>query len=202
MISVRNITVRFEEKQVLDRFSLEVPEEGITALSGPSGCGKTTLLRVLAGLQPVEAGTVTTPPEPVILFQENRLLPWRTVGQHITDVLPRDRRGEVSRWLALAELEGEERNYPAALSGGMGRRLALARTLACGGGLILLDEPFAGVDAPRAARILARVRSLGLPVVLSSHERETVELCDRVIHLDGPPLRITDDTENGGLRSC
>ena len=189
MISVKNITVRFGEKTVLDHFSLQLPEDGITALSGPSGCGKTTMLRVLAGLQPVEEGIVATPADPVILFQENRLLPWRTVEQHIADVLPRERRGEVSRWLALAELEGEEKRFPAALSGGMGRRLALARALACGGGLILLDEPFAGVDAPRAARILEQVRSLGLPVVLSSNERETVALCDRVIHLDGPPLR-------------
>ena len=189
MISVKNITVRFGEKTVLDHFSLQLPEDGITALSGPSGCGKTTLLRVLAGLQTGEEGIVATPADPVILFQENRRLPWRTVEQHIADVLPRERRGEVSRWLALAELEGEEKRFPAALSGGMGRRLALARALACGGGLILLDEPFAGVDAPRAARILERVRSLGLPVVLSSHERETVALCDRVIHLDGPPLR-------------
>ena len=188
MISVKDITVRFEEKTVLDHFSLELPEEGITALSGPSGCGKTTLLRVLAGLQPVEGGTVTVPNPPVILFQENRLLPWRTVEQHITDVLPRNRREEAGRWLALAELEGEEKTYPAALSGGMGRRLALARTLACGGGVILLDEPFTGVDAPRAARILDRVRQLGVPVVLSSHEAEVVALCDRVIELSGPPL--------------
>ena len=188
MISVENITVRFGEKRVLDRFSLELPEEGITALSGPSGCGKTTLLRVLAGLQPTEGGTVVTPPRPVILFQENRLLPWRTAEQHIADVLPRERRGEAGRWLVLAELEGEEGSRPAALSGGMGRRLALARALACGGGLILLDEPFAGVDAPRAARILSRVRQLGVPVVLSSHEGETVALCDRVIRLAGPPL--------------
>ncbi|WP_209341720.1 ATP-binding cassette domain-containing protein [Flavonifractor sp. AGMB03687] len=191
MISVKDITVRFEEKTVLDHFSLELPEEGITALSGPSGCGKTTLLRVLAGLQPVEGGTVTAPKPPVILFQENRLLPWRTVEQHITDVLPRSRREEAGRWLALAELEGEERTYPAALSGGMGRRLALARTLACGGGLLLLDEPFTGVDAPRAARILDRVRQLGMPVVLSSHEAEVVALCDRVIELSGPPLHQT-----------
>lgn len=188
MISVKDITVRFEEKTVLDHFSLELPEEGITALSGPSGCGKTTLLRVLAGLQPVEGGTVTVPNPPVILFQENRLLPWRTVEQHITDVLPRSRREEAGRWLALAELEGEEKTYPVALSGGMGRRLALARTLACGGGVILLDEPFTGVDAPRAARILDRVRQLGVPVVLSSHEAEVVALCDRVIELSGPPL--------------
>lgn len=201
MISVKDITVRFGGKAVLDHFSLQMLEDGITALSGPSGCGKTTLLRVLAGLQPVEEGSVAAPPNPVILFQENRLMPWRTVGQHIADVLPRERRGEVSRWLVLAELEGEEQRYPAALSGGMGRRLALARTLACGGGLILLDEPFAGVDAPRAARILERVRRLGLPVVLSSHERETVALCDRVIALEGPPLGLTDRAENRGLRS-
>lgn len=130
------------------------------------------------------------PPHPVILFQEDRLLPWRTVGEHISDVLPRDRRGEVARWLALAELEGEENAYPAALSGGMGRRLALARALALGGGLLLLDEPFTGVDAPRAGRMLARIRELGVPVLLSSHEREVVELCDRVIALDGPPLSV------------
>ena len=191
MISIKDITVRFEEKTVLDHFSLELPEKGITALSGPSGCGKTTLLRVLAGLQPVEGGTVTVPNPPVILFQENRLLPWRTVEQHITDVLPRSRREEAGRWLALAELEGEEKTYPVALSGGMGRRLALARTLACGGGVILLDEPFTGVDAPRAARILDRVRQLGVPVVLSSHEAEVVALCDRVIELSGPPLHQT-----------
>ena len=191
MISAKNITVRFGEKTVLDRFSLALPEEGITALSGPSGCGKTTLLRVLAGLQPCGEGQVETPPRPTILFQEDRLLPWRTVGQHIADVLPKGRRGEVPRWLALAELEGEEKSCPGQLSGGMGRRLALARALACGGGLYLLDEPFTGVDAGRAARILARVRALGVPVVLSSHEAEIVSLCDRVIPLDGPPLRVT-----------
>ena len=189
MIAVRNITVRFGEKTVLDRFSLALPEEGITALSGPSGCGKTTLLRVLAGLQPCGEGHVETPPRPTILFQEDRLLSWRTVGQHIADVLPKGRRGEVPRWLALAELEGEEGSFPAALSGGMRRRLALARALACGGGLYLLDEPFTGVDAPRASRILARVRALGMPAILSCHEEAVLSLCDKVVCLDGPPLR-------------
>lgn len=172
---------------MLDDFSLVLPETGITALSGPSGCGKTTLLRVLAGLQRRSAGVVTVPPRPTLLFQENRLLPWRTVEQHIADVLPRARRGEAGRWLALVELEGEEHARPSALSGGMGRRLALARALACGGGLYLLDEPFTGVDAARAARILERVRALGVPVLLSSHEAEIVALCDRVIPLAGPP---------------
>lgn len=188
MIGVRAVSVSFGEKRVLDRFSLEVPETGITALSGPSGCGKTTLLRVMAGLQMVEVGEIQLPDEPVLLFQEDRLLPWRTAEQHITDVLPKGRRQEAGRWLALAELEGEERTKPGALSGGMRRRLALARALACGGGIYLLDEPFTGVDVPRAERILARVRELERPVLLSTHEPQVLELCDRVIELDGPPL--------------
>ena len=170
MISAEHITVCYGERRVLDDFSLVLPETGITALSGPSGCGKTTLLRVLAGLQRRSAGVVTVPPRPTLLFQE----------------------GETGRWLALVELEGEEHARPSALSGGMGRRLALARALACGGGLYLLDEPFTGVDAARAARILERVRALGVPVLLSSHEAEIVALCDRVIPLAGPPLHMAD----------
>ncbi|MCI6398033.1 MULTISPECIES: ATP-binding cassette domain-containing protein [Lawsonibacter] len=189
MISVSNITVCFAEKTVLDGFSLAVPEQGITALSGPSGCGKTTLLRVLAGLQKPQAGTASLPGPVSLLFQEDRLLPWRTVGQHITDVLPKARRGEAGRWLELVELAGEQARYPAQLSGGMGRRLALARCLACGGALLLLDEPFAGVDAQRAGRILARIRALGTPVLLTSHQEAVLSCCDRVLALEGPPLR-------------
>lgn len=190
-LAVENLTVRFGEKTVLDCFSLSLPLSGVTALSAPSGSGKTTLLRVLGGLQ-AGGGVVegVAPGRTAFLFQEDRLLPWRTVGEHISDVLPRERRTEVSRWLELAELEGEADSWPAALSGGMGRRLALARVLALGGELYLLDEPFAGVDAPRAERILKRIRALGVPVLLASHEAHILSLADRVVRLDGPPLRV------------
>lgn len=190
MISLQNITLRYGEKVVLDGFSLELPDKGLTALSGPSGCGKTTLLRVLGGLERPERGKANglDPARAAFLFQEDRLLPWRTVGQHITDVLPRSRRDELPRWLAFAELEGEECAYPAALSGGMARRLALARCAALGGDALLLDEPFAGVDPARAARILERLRGLGVPVVLASHQAPVLAACDVVIRLDGPPL--------------
>lgn len=191
MINLQNITVRFGEKLVLDRFSLEIPDQGLTALAGPSGCGKTTLLRTAAGLVRQLEGSVSgvDPARTAFLFQEDRLLPWRTVSQHITDVLPRSRRGEAGRWLAFAELEGEEDAYPAALSGGMARRLALARCAALGGDLLLLDEPFAGVDPERTARILDRLRGLGVPVVLATHQTQVLAACDRMISLDGPPLR-------------
>ena len=191
MIKLENITVRYGEKLVLDRFSLEIPPEGLTALSGPSGCGKTTLLRVLAGLARPGSGAVSgaDPAKTAFLFQEDRLLPWRTAEQHITDVLPRARRGEAGRWLAFAELEGEGSAYPSALSGGMARRLALARCAALGGELFLLDEPFAGVDPDRAARMLDRLRGLGAPVVLATHQPQVLSACDRIVALDGPPLK-------------
>ena len=190
MIKLENITLRYGGKLVLDRFSLELPGRGFTALSGPSGCGKTTLLRVLAGLAAPEYGTVSgiDPARTAFLFQEDRLLPWRTVRQHIADVLPRARRGEVGKWLAFAEMEGEGDACPAGLSGGMARRLALARCAALGGELLLLDEPFAGVDPARTARMLERLRALDVPVVLASHQPQVLSACERMIALDGPPL--------------
>ena len=193
MIKLWNITVCYGEKLILDRFSLEIPRRGLTALSGPSGCGKTTLLRAAAGLAKPSEGSVSgvDPARTAFLFQEDRLLPWRTVYQHITDVLPRSRRGEAGRWLAFAELEGEGNAYPAALSGGMARRLALARCAALGGELLLLDEPFAGVDPARTARMLERLRALDVPVVLATHQPQVLAACDRIISLDGPPLRRT-----------
>lgn len=188
---VEHLTVSYEEKRVLDRFSLEIPQ-GVTVLSGPSGCGKTTLLRTIAGLERPESGRVEgiTPAQTAILFQEDRLFPWRTVEQHLTDVLPRSRWDEVPRWIALAELEGEEHSRPAALSGGMRRRLALVRCLALGGALYLLDEPFTGIDPERTKRLMAFLKELSVPVLLSSHESQVLSLADQVIRVDGFPLRI------------
>ena len=132
MAWVKNLCVAFGDKKVLDGFTMELPETGLTALAGPSGCGKTTLLRLLAGLQKPDGGNLEgiDPRETVLLFQENRLLPARKVREQITAVLPRQRRGEADRWLALAELEGEGDSRVEELSGGMQRRLSLARALA------------------------------------------------------------------------
>ena len=186
------LTVFYGDKLVLKDFSLSVPDRGITLLRGPSGCGKTTLLRALAGLAPLTGGSLAVPPaQTAILFQEDRLLPWRTAGQNIADVHPRERRGEVDAWLTFAELEGERDTYPAALSGGMARRLALARCAALGGRLLLLDEPFAGVDTERALRLLSRLEQLGTPALLVSHEPAVLAACRRVYAFDGPPLHLT-----------
>ncbi len=191
MLKLEGLSFSYGERLVLQDFSLTLPLEGIAVLRGPSGCGKTTLLRLLAGLEHPQKGRITglEGQTCAILFQEDRLLPWRTVEQHLTDVLPRPHREEARTWLELVELAGEETVYPSALSGGMGRRLALARCLALGGDFLLLDEPFAGVDPARAQRILARIRALGTPVLLTSHQAPVLDLADRVISLEGPPLR-------------
>ena len=190
MIRLEQVSLSFGDKQVLDRFSFTLPESGVTVLSGPSGCGKTTLLRVLAGLEAPQSGRVVgiPPHRTAILFQEDRLLPGRTVQQQLTDVMDKSRHPEAAKWLELVELSGEEQSLPQQLSGGMSRRLALARCLALGGDLYLLDEPFAGIDLPRRRRLMTALKQLGKPVVLVSHEPEVLELADHVISFDGPPL--------------
>ena len=192
MTLCEHLSLSFGEKAVLEDFSLKIPDRGITALQGPSGCGKTTLLRILAGLQAPAAGAFPSlsPDQTALLFQDDRLLPWRTARQQLTDVLPRSRWGEASKLLELVELSGEEQSYPAQLSGGMGRRLALGRCLALEAKLYLLDEPFAGVDLPRAQRILERLRAWEAPILLVSHEPEILAGADLVLNLEGPPLRV------------
>lgn len=192
MIQIQQLHLSFGEKTVLKDFSLSIPKQGITALSGPSGSGKTTLLRCIAGLQSPDSGSITgiSPSETAILFQENRLLPWRTVQEHLTDVLPAHRRSEWKFLLDLMDLTAEKDRYPSQLSGGMNRRLALARCLALDAKLYLLDEPFTGIDLPRIRLLMDYLRNLPVPVLLSTHEPEVLALAHRVIHLEGPPLTI------------
>lgn len=188
----QHLSLCFGERAVLENFSLTIPDRGIIALDGPSGCGKTTLLRVLAGLEKPSQGALgeVPPQKTALLFQDDRLLPWRMVSQQLTDILPRSRWGEVPKLLELVELTGEENAFPAQLSGGMGRRLALGRCLALEAKLYLLDEPFAGVDLPRALRILERLRAIPAPILLVSHEPDLLARADLVLKLDGPPLQI------------
>lgn len=189
---LESLSFSYSGKTVMDSFTLDIPGEGVTAISGPSGCGKTTLLRLLAGLETPEGGRITAPPpsEISMLFQENRLLPGLTPERQLRAVLPKG--ADVLSPLTAVGLAMEARAPLSSLSGGMLRRVALARALAYARGkaLLILDEPFTGVDSGTAASIMGHIRSLRIPVVMSAHDSESLSLADSVIYLEGPPLRV------------
>ena len=182
-MKLTNLNFQYGDKVILKDFSLSLPNKGVTALAGPSGCGKTTLLRLLAGLEAPEGRNTA------FLFQENRLLPGLSAADQIRLVLPRG--GDPLPWLAAVGLENEAHTLPSALSGGMQRRVALARCLAYGRDkkLLLLDEPFTGIDPERTVALMAFIRTLKVPVLYSAHDAQSLALADRIIRLDGPPLK-------------
>ena len=172
-MELRDVRVVFDDKVVFDHHDFTFPDSGVTMLVGASGAGKTTLLRALREKYP-ERG---------FLFQEDRLFPRRTVLQHLLDVMDEPNAARAAELLELVELRGEEGSYPDQLSGGMARRLALARCLALGRAGYLLDEPFAGVDEPTQLRILERLKALGVPILFSSHNQQLREKADAVVCL-------------------
>ena len=150
MIEVHDLTVTYDGRDVLHKVTLTVPDGTHIALMGPSGCGKTTLLRVLAGLRAPDGGSVRVSPGRIAcVFQEPRLLPWRTAAENVNAVLS-DRAQTMPQaraWLERLELGAAAEQYPAALSGGMQQRVAIARALAYDAPVLLLDEPFRALDA-------------------------------------------------------
>ena len=194
MIELRRATVRYGDKTVLEDFSFSLPDSGVTCLLGPSGCGKTTLARVLAGLTVPESGTLTgvSPGQTAFVFQEDRLLPWLTARENVAAVLPKARRGEADRFLAAFELSEATDLRPGELSGGMQRRVALARGFAYGGSLLILDEPFKGLDQDLVRRLYPLVRQAAAtkPVLLITHQPQEAEALGTVLRLSGPPLHI------------
>ncbi|HIW73618.1 MAG TPA: ATP-binding cassette domain-containing protein [Firmicutes bacterium] len=198
-ITLENVDFAYPSgRTVLERFSLTLPERGAVCLFGPSGCGKSTLLRLLAGLEKPQGGQIDgLPPSAAVVFQENRLLPWLTAQENVALPLERlltkrEAAARAGEWLKRVSLADAAGLYPAALSGGMQRRVAIARALAFPAGLLLLDEPFSGLDEAlwrELARLIARERA-ERPTVLVTHIREEAEAMGAaLLPLAGPPLR-------------
>lgn len=153
------------------------------ALMGPSGCGKTTLLRLMAGLEKPTSGVVKGIPKKEgisMVFQENRLVPGLTVLENLALVAPKAGREELINLLKPLGLGEEGDSYPGSLSGGMARRVAIARAAALGSPLVLLDEPFTGLDeaAGKAAAKFLRERFPHAAMAAAVHHREEAELLD------------------------
>ncbi|MET8454731.1 ABC transporter ATP-binding protein, partial [Streptomyces sp. NPDC005209] len=179
---------------VLDDITLDVAPGEFVTLLGASGCGKSTLLNLVAGLDRPSAGNITTHGRPALTFQEHALFPWLTAGKNIELALKlrgvpkNERRGRTEELLELVRLSGSYGKRVHELSGGMRQRVALARALAQDSQLLLMDEPFAALDAitrdllhDELTRIWAET---GLSVLFVTHNvREAVRLAQRVVLL-------------------
>ena len=156
-IRLKHLSMAFGDKPIFSDLSLTFTSPGQYAILGPSGRGKTTLLRLIAGLEQPLSGEVLMPRDARIAFcfQEDRLLPFKTVRENVSLVCGSDQIAQA--WLKRVGLGAEGDSYPASLSGGMQRRAALARALAFGGDILLMDEPFRALDEGTHAQMHALV---------------------------------------------
>ena len=216
-IRIEDVAVTFpvagtERLAALGGVDLEIEPGQIVALIGPNGSGKSTLLRVIAGLLAPDAGSVAIDDQPVVgpsprvglVFQEPRLLPWRTTAENVAyplelaGVPAGERDVRVASLLATVGLEGAAAVIPGRLSGGMRQRAALARTLATEPTVLLLDEPFSALDELTRERLNLELLEIaareGSTVVIVTHSvQEAIFLADRVVVLSARPGRVVAD---------
>jgi len=180
---VTEVVRRFGDRTVLDGLDLTIASEELVVLLGPSGCGKSTLLRLLAGLDRPDAGTVEVPKRRAVVFQADRLLPWQRVLANVTLGLrgaDADERGRAA--LFEVGLGERTRAWPKQLSGGEAQRVALARALVAEPELVLLDEPFSGLDPVNEnlfREVILELKRQGTTIIFSTHNMAVAEqLCD------------------------
>ncbi len=212
-LAIRDLSVTYRSREgatmAVEGASLSVADGEFVALVGPSGCGKSTILKIVAGLVAPSSGEVLLDGSEVrgvpsgvgMVFQNDALLPWKSVRDNIR--LPLRVRGlstyqqdlEAERLIRLVRLEGFEAFYPRSLSGGMRKRVALARTLAYDPSLFLMDEPFGPLDAQTRIHIgrefLDIWERVGKSVIFVTHDvEEAIALSDRVIVMTPRPGRV------------
>ena len=198
-VHIQGLRREFGGRRVLDQLDLDIKRGEFVALLGASGAGKTTLLRILGALDRADAGTVLVPAVRTIVFQEPRLVPSKRALANVAVGLPRTSatRARAERALAEVGLAGHARAWPHTLSGGEAQRVALARALVREPELLLLDEPFAALDALTRLRmqdLVAELCRVHRPaVLLVTHDvDEAVRLADRVAVLRAGQL-VTDE---------
>lgn len=195
MLEFENASFSYGEKKILENFSFSLKEGTSVSILGPSGYGKTTLLNLAAGFLRPESGKVSLAKEKTaVIFQEDRLLPWYTALENLTAVnIEKEKALEYLEKVGLSDCADK---YPDELSGGMCRRLAIARALAFGGKICLFDEPLRGLDVKTSAEILELIIteiSGKTSLVITHNPKEAFSLSERIVVVGKSPLQIIAD---------
>ena len=187
-LEIKNLYKNFGDKVLFSDFSHNFSDRGIVLIKGNSGCGKTTLLKMISGLEKTDKGAIILKGTVSFLFQEDRLLPWLNAEENIACVLKgrnEDKLKKARELIKKVGLYGNEKEDIQNLSGGMKRRLAFARSIALSSDILLLDEPFNGLDADSRQNISEIIKEYSLShlVILVSHNGADTDLADYIISL-------------------
>lgn len=204
MVKIENLSVSYDDLKVVQGFSYDFHENHITVMCGPSGCGKTTLLNAVAGLVDTK-GCVEIEGQISYIFQEDRLLPWMTVYENVAYVLKHVVPSEglearVNHYLEMVGLLAVKDDYPDKLSGGMKRRVSIARAFAYPSDVLLMDEPFKGLDKGLKGQIMSDFLKIWSEdkrtVIFVTHDEYEAEyLGTKLLHMDGLPLEIVNERD-------
>jgi len=203
-VVVTNLRRAYGKRVVIETLNLRIERGEFVVLLGESGCGKTTLLRALAGLDPIDGGRIVAPRRPAVVFQEHRLLPWDSLWRNVSLGLQApDARERAAAALSEVGLGERLDDWPRNLSGGQAQRVALARALVQEPELLLLDEPFAALDALTRIRMHDLVRELVAVhqpgVLLVTHDvDEAIALADRILVMREGRIAFEHRTKGDG----
>lgn len=188
MIKLENVTVEFDKQTVIKGLSFEFEKGKIYGITGSSGIGKTTLINAIAGTVKLKEGHIIKDTERIgYIFQDPRLFPWLNSLENVTCVCPD--KDKASHYLNLL-LNDSDNKYPHELSGGMKQRVSIARALAYEPEILLLDEPFKGLDEENKRNTVQTVLDFlkGKTAIMVSHNRDELMLCDIVLKMDSSPV--------------
>lgn len=196
VVDVRKLVRSFNGRVVISSLDLKIHQGEIVVLLGKSGCGKTTLLRTLAGLDPLQGGSIAVSQKVSVVFQEPRLLPWKRVIDNVA--LKNDTKQDIARAQRILEEVGLGKRsdaWPVTLSGGEAQRASLARALMTEPELLLLDEPFAALDALTRLKMHVLIRELirrySPGTLLVTHDvEEAISLGDRILVMSNGNLTL------------
>ena len=216
-LKINNVFKSYDQKKVLNNISLDIEEGEFLCLLGPSGCGKTTLLRIIAGLEDVNSGTIILQDKDItnlepskrgfgIVFQSYALFPNMTAYNNIAFPL-KERKvskekidNKVKEVLETVGLTNEAHKYPKALSGGQQQRIAIARALATRPAIILADEPTGNLDSKTSDEVMSILKSMSKKysqtLVMITHDDSIAQMADRVIFIeDGRVSKVGDKND-------